>query len=260
MNWLIISLPLAASLSLLLATAGLFVSVKYLFKDVKVPTVQKEEPDINKVKQAFARIFPERSVPKVSVSSGEISAPKDVKLLGTAVGVKSLALLKVNGKTLIIEEGDAKMGVKLKKVLRNEAIVEIKGHQLRLKVKPTKSSRSSARPDFSESTSGFSDVRISRREIERITKDPGIMFREIRLVPFVKNGRTEGFIFEWIKPGSLFYKAGLRKGDILISINNMSIRSGEDAFRLLQVLRNEPSLRVVVLRNGQRKEIKVRIE
>jgi len=86
------------------------------------------------------------------------------------------------------------------------------------------------------------------------------MFREIRLVPFVKNGRTEGFIFEWIKPGSLFYKAGLRKGDILISINNMSIRSGEDAFRLLQVLRNEPSLRVVVLRNGQRKEIKVRIE
>ncbi len=86
------------------------------------------------------------------------------------------------------------------------------------------------------------------------------MFREIRLVPYVKNGRTEGFIFEWIKPGSLFYKAGIRKGDILVSINNMTIKSGEDAFKVLQVLRNEPSLRVVVLRGGQRKEINVRIE
>ena len=86
------------------------------------------------------------------------------------------------------------------------------------------------------------------------------MFREIRLVPYVRNGKTEGFILEWIKPGSLFYKAGLRKGDVLVSINNMSIRSGKDAFRILQVLRNEPSLRVVVLRNGRREEINVRIE
>ncbi|HIQ31345.1 MAG TPA: PDZ domain-containing protein, partial [Aquifex aeolicus] len=93
-----------------------------------------------------------------------------------------------------------------------------------------------------------------------ITRDPGIMFREIRLVPYVRGGRTKGFIFEWIKPGSLFYRAGLRKGDILLSINNRTIRSAEDAFRLLQLLRNESSLRIVLLRKGQRREINVRIE
>jgi general secretion pathway protein C len=86
------------------------------------------------------------------------------------------------------------------------------------------------------------------------------MFREIRLVPYVRNGRTEGFIFEWIKPGSLFDKVGLRKGDILVSINNMGIKSGEDAFRILQTLRNAPNLKVVILRDGSRRELNIRID
>ncbi|MDQ7081945.1 MAG: type II secretion system protein GspC [Aquificota bacterium] len=158
-------------------------------------------------------------------------------------------------KTLVLEEGREKRGVKLKKVWRKEVLLEVGGEEIRLRVSPPETSAEEQAPAGSSS-----EVRISRREVERITKDPGIMFREIRLVPYVKNGKTEGFIFEWIKPGSLFYRAGLRKGDILVSINNMTIRSGEDAFRILQALRNEPSLKVVVLRQGQRREIDIRIE
>jgi len=117
--------------------------------------------------------------------------------------------------------------------------VVVDGRELKLRLT---GGSSPERGTFQSPVAGSFEARISRREIERLTKDPGVMFREIRLVPYVKEGRTEGFIFEWIKPGSLFHRAGLRKGDILISINNMSIKSGEDAFRLLQVLRNEPSL------------------
>ncbi|EDP76041.1 type II secretion system protein GspC [Hydrogenivirga sp. 128-5-R1-1] len=257
MNWLLLSLPLVASLSTLLATAGLYVVFKEAFREVKVPHLRREEPSELPIKEAFSRVFPQPKIEEVSSRPEGNTAPENVKLLGTAVGIKSLALIEVDGKSLIIEEGKEKKGVRLKSVSRNSATVVVGGRVFRLKVERQRGSISVGTHPVSYGDSG---LRISRREIERITKDPGVMFREIRLVPYVKNGRTEGFIFEWIKPGSLFYKAGLRKGDILVSINNMTIKSGEDAFRILQVLRNEPSLRVVVLRGGQRKEINVRIE
>jgi len=257
MNWLLLSLPLVASISTLLATAGLYIAFKEAFKDIKVPYVRREEPNANPIKEAFSRIFPElKTEAKLSITD-KSSVPQNIKLLGTAVGIKNIALIEVDGKSIIVEEGKEKKGVKLKSVAKNSAEVVVGGRVLRLRVERQKGRVTGS----TRSTSFVSpDLRISRREIERITKDPGVMFREIRLVPYVKNGRTEGFIFEWIKPGSLFHKAGLRKGDILVSINNMTIKSGEDAFRILQVLRNEPNLKVVVLRKGQRREINIRIE
>ncbi len=259
MNWVVLSLPLIASLSVLLATAGLYIAMKESFKNFRVPEVSVKEPDVSHIEEAFSRVFPPIESPaRTGGEESTVAVYKNLKLIGTAVGVKSLALLKVGDKVLVLEEGSEKKGIKLKKVYRNSALIVIKGRELRLKLESPKLSGGGGATGGIPS--GSSELRISRREIERITTDPGIMFREIRLVPYVKNGRTEGFIFEWIKPGSLFYKAGIRKGDILVSINNMTIKSGEDAFKVLQVLRNEPSLRVVVLRGGQRKEINVRIE
>jgi general secretion pathway protein C len=176
-----------------------------------------------------------------------------VILLGTSVGSKNMALLLRDGKPIILKEGELKEGILLRRVSRKEVILEVGGRRVRLELRPF-------RPPREERTRGREEFRISRRDLERITEDPGVMFREIRLVPYIKEGRTQGFLFEWIKPGSLFYRAGLRRGDVLISINNIAISSAEDAFRVLQVLRNEPSLRVVILRNGRRKEINVRID
>ncbi len=262
MNWAVLSLPLVVSISFLLATAGLYMSVNLALKDTKVPTLRRQEPDISKIKEAFSKVFPESKLPKkVITGTGPTSrsVSLDIELLGTSVGVKSMALLKVGKRTLVLGEGQSKEGIKLIKVSKKSAVVEVGDKEIELKLKPGR--RNSSTPDRSYAgRTPSAEFRISRRELERITKDPGIMFRQIRLVPYVKNGRTEGFMFEWVKPGSLFYKAGLRKGDILLSINNMTIQSGEDAFRLLQILRNEPNLRVVVLRNGQKKEINIRIE
>ena len=262
MNWAVLSLSLVVSLSFLLATAGLYMSVNVALKDTKVPILRRQEPDISKIKEAFSKVFPESKLPKKVITGtgptpGSVSL--DIELLGTSVGVKSMALLKVGKRTLVLGEGQSKEGIKLIKVYKKSAVVEVGDKEIELTLKPRRRDRSAPDRSYTGKTPS-AEFRISRRELERITKDPGIMFRQIRLVPYVKNGRTEGFMFEWVKPGSLFYKAGLRKGDILLSINNMTIQSGEDAFRLLQILRNEPNLRVVVLRNGQRREINIRIE
>ena len=257
MNWFVLSLPLVTSLSMFAGLILVWFIAKEVTTSVHVPSPKVEEPPFQKVVEGFARVFPE-SKEAESPSQPKAIPTKGVKLLGVSVGAKNLALLKVGDKTVVLSQGEEKEGLKLLKVDFKSAEVIYKGKRMNLKVEsqpPATYSQVKATP--SSSQNGF---RISRREIERITKDPGIMFREIRLVPYVKNGKTEGFIFEWIKPGSLFHRAGLRKGDVLVSINGMTIKSGEDAFRLLQVLRNEPSLRVVVLRGGQKREINIRID
>ena len=259
MNWVVLSLPLVLSISFLVTTAGLYLSLSKVFTDVSVPPVSREGPDISKIREAFSRIFPQQKISGGTVPGvPSPSAPQDLELLGTSVGVKSMALLKVGGKVVVLREGQTREGLTLVRVSKGKALVRLGGRDVELEVKRGKEEVSPQRVPSQPRTS--TEFRISRRELERITKDPGMMFREIRLVPYVKNGRTEGFIFEWVKPGSIFYRAGLRRGDVLVSINNMTIQSGEDAFRLLQVLRNEPSLRVVVMRNGQMKEINIRIE
>ncbi|MEJ5173227.1 MAG: PDZ domain-containing protein [Hydrogenothermaceae bacterium] len=96
---------------------------------------------------------------------------------------------------------------------------------------------------------------IPKSELERLTSDPGVMFTQIRLIPVVEGGQTKGFRFDWIADGSLFQKMGINVGDILVSINNQPINSGEDAFRILQIIRNERSFKVAIVRNGQPVEL-----
>ncbi len=246
-----------SSFTLLIGTLVLWFLSKQALKDIAVPEVSREEPPVEKLTQNLSRVFPYESPEIADTTPSGAHDRIDIKVLGVSVGAKNFALIKAGNRTLVLEEGQEREGIKLLKVGFKEVLLSIGGREKNVEVEssPVQSVARASAPK-----QPISDFRISRREIDRITKDPGIMFREIRLVPYVKDGKTEGFIFEWIKPGSLFHRAGLRKGDVLISINGMTIKSGEDAFRLLQVLRNEPSLRVVVLRGGQRKEINIRIE
>ena len=252
MNWVVLSLPLVISLAFLVASVVPVFVLREAVKGIRVPTPERRDTDITPVLQAFSKVFGGEE----GELKTETAGTGDVVLIGTAVGSKRMALLRVGEKTLILEEGERKVGILLKGVSRRGAVIELDGREITVRIRRATPTQPGPIPGQTPT----SEIRISKRDLERITRDPGIMFREIRLVPYVRDGKTEGFLFEWIKPGSLFHRAGLRVGDVLVSINNVAINSAEDAFRVLQVLRNEPTLRVVVLRNGQRKEISIRID
>ncbi|NPB06018.1 MAG: type II secretion system protein GspC [Aquificae bacterium] len=178
---------------------------------------------------------------------------RQFRLVGTMLSDELKGVfVELGKKVYFVEEGKSFQGYRLARVEPYGAYFERSGRLYELKLERGKKDGGSAKTGR--------EVRISRRELLALTADPAKMFTQIRLVPFVRNGRTEGFIFEWVKPGSLFDRMGIRPGDVLLSINNATIRSGEDAFRLLQVLRNEPNLKVVLLRNGRKEVINVRIE
>ncbi|GAB6065877.1 type II secretion system protein GspC [Aquifex pyrophilus] len=199
------------------------------------------------------------------VLNGELNGSFD-EVSPPAFGIRGLILSKSlrgvfiidSGKVNFLEEGKKYKGYELIRVGKEGAEFRKGEKSFFLRFEPVKGSTNLTKT--AEVASIPKEVVINRREIESITKDPAKMFTQIRLVPYIKNGKTEGFIFEWVKPGSLFHRLGIRRGDILVSINNLTITSGEDAFRILQMIRNEPNLKVVLIRKGKREEIDVRIE
>ncbi len=92
---------------------------------------------------------------------------------------------------------------------------------------------------------------ISKEEIERLTADIGSLFSKIRLRPYFRRGRIEGVQVEYVSPVSIFFRAGLRAGDVILSINGIPVRKNEDAFRILESIKTAPSLSVKIRRGDK---------
>lgn len=237
------ALPLLVSLILVLSLVPIFALRDV--KKVSLPTITEEKPSLESIKIGFSKIFQNNPPKETKVS--------DLKVLAIASGQAKLALVSEGRDVQILKVGQKIREYKVVDIRRNSIVLERDGSReiLSYPVEP-----------LSQETKVIPSKRFefSKREIERLTNDPGVLFQEIRLRPVIEAGKTKGFAFDWIKQGSIFEKAGIRQGDILVSINNIEIKSGEDAFRILQALRNEPSLRVTLLRDGQNIDINLRIE
>jgi len=180
----------------------------------------------------------------------------NISLLATATGSVNMALVNVDGAVKLVRIGTQIDGYRVAQIERNYIILS-EGKEKRAVGFSLLSASKTTEGSFSAQTL---QAIIQKREVEAVTSDPGIMFRQIRLVPYVQEGRTTGFLFEWVDPQSMFSKVGIMPGDVLISINNQPIRSGEDAFRILQVLRNESSFRISLLREGKPVDLLIRVE
>lgn len=71
-------------------------------------------------------------------------------------------------------------------------------------------------------------------------------------MPWMNNGKMEGFKLDYITKGSFFEKLGLQAGDILQRINGVELRDPGMALSLFQQLRSERNVAVDVLRSNQR--------
>ncbi len=103
-------------------------------------------------------------------------------------------------------------------------------------------------------TPGTGTIRksVDRAELDQtLTNIPALM-TQARAMPFMNNGKIEGFRLEFIQKGSFFEKLGLQAGDVLQRINGVELRDPGAALGLFQQLRAERNVAVDVLRNNQR--------
>ena len=91
---------------------------------------------------------------------------------------------------------------------------------------------------------------IRRVTVDRSLSNMGSLFRQIRAVPNLQNGSSDGFRLSQIQSGSIFQQIGLEDGDIVTGAQGQHVNDPLRAMALLNALRNSPSISLSLIRNG----------
>ena len=100
------------------------------------------------------------------------------------------------------------------------------------------------------------DLGDNRYQVPKSTVDYSMnhlseLFTQIRAVPNIQNGRTNGFSLSEIEPGSVFDEMGLEEGDVLRSVDGQQVTDPAQAMQMMSMLRNRNQLTVQVFRDGK---------
>lgn len=101
---------------------------------------------------------------------------------------------------------------------------------------------------------------IHRSAVDRNLQNMGQLFTQMRAIPNVQNGKTDGFRLSEVVPGSLFSQMGLRNGDVVTSIGGQDLNDPTQAIALLNSLRNSSSLSITVTRHGRPVDLSYQIQ
>ena len=91
---------------------------------------------------------------------------------------------------------------------------------------------------------------VERTTINSNMQDMSHLLTEVRALPVMQNGATNGFRLSEIQPGSLFQQIGLQDGDVLTSISGERLTDPARALRMLSTLQTRSDVTLIVLRNG----------
>jgi type II secretion system protein C len=93
---------------------------------------------------------------------------------------------------------------------------------------------------------------VDRAKVNDDMQDMAKLFTEVRAVPNIQNGSSNGFALSEIQPGSVFEAMGLHDGDVVTAIGGQSLSDPRKAIAVLQSLQtlNDRSINLSLMRNG----------
>ena len=97
---------------------------------------------------------------------------------------------------------------------------------------------------------GDNRYKIPRSTIDHSLGNMNQLLTQIRAIPNIQNGRTNGFSLSEVEPGSVFDEMGLQEGDVLQSVNGQTVADPGQAMQMMNALRNANSINIVVMRDG----------
>jgi type II secretion system protein C len=265
-------------------------------KKAPAPFRPLEDYKIIAERNLFGGSEEEDSAPEEEVTPEEIPlALKNLglKLVGTVVvdePGKSVAIIENQRarKQEVFQEGDQVGQVLIKKIVRNNVIINKGAEELRLtmefdekaastpakgqairKQRSTKSQRSArsrrtARSRRSSSSKPpameASPIRLEQEEVTSALADTDKLMEEMQIKPFKEGTDPGGFKIGKVKPGSIFAKMGLRPGDVVTGVNNEAITGVEQAEDLYSSLLEGGDIALEVKRGGRTQKLQLAIE
>ncbi|PIR20010.1 MAG: hypothetical protein COV45_08530 [Deltaproteobacteria bacterium CG11_big_fil_rev_8_21_14_0_20_47_16] len=99
---------------------------------------------------------------------------------------------------------------------------------------------------------------IDQREIDNALANPELLYTEIRAVPNFENGKVSGMKVLSIKPGSLFSKLGIKRGDVLQQINGLDL-DVKQGFQIFAQLKDQKNFNMNLQRDGKKTTLEYEI-
>ena len=205
-------------------------------------------------------------------SSPEMPAGENSRfnLLGTIVGAAGYGLALLEDKSTqradFYAAGETANGAKIVRIMAESIVMEIDGEEKTLtfdmnadgdenndghqaKRKPKKKTETA---DKSTDAETEAELRIEKKIRVRN------IFSQLRLTPRQYQGQYNGFIVGSVPKWSLFEKAGLKKGDVVVAINDKDMLTANDISNSWRSLAEENTIWLDVLR-GEDQSQKVQV-
>ncbi|MDD2699317.1 MAG: hypothetical protein PHF17_10990 [Arcobacteraceae bacterium] len=185
---------------------------------------------------------------------------RSTTILSTGETYKSMKLLKVFTKYALFLEGDAEYKIELNSVATVDRQLGGGSQPSQQSTMPPQTTQPKIVPPINNiSTDRIQQVGnktvVNKDLLEEYTKNSDKIWRDISLKENLANGKIDGFKINKIKRGSNFEKLGLRSGDILKSVNNVELKSYDDAMNIYKKVGNMKALNMKIIRGNETMEL-----
>jgi general secretion pathway protein C len=190
-----------------------------------------------------------------------VTAPTELLLLGTASGSfrESFALVRHSTKQeeRVFRLGDMVFDAgKLVQVTREQAFIVVNGKKVELLTPMTPPAASpaqhpAANPASGVSSTGGGSFVVDQRALNAALDNPAQAMSDARLLPSLKDGKTEGFRASEVKPSGVFAMIGIKNGDVLQRLNDFPIDSPDKALQSFIALKGQNRLKLDIIRDGR---------
>ncbi len=239
--------------------------LKAFYYPIRLSNIKKSKP---------VKVVPVATPKPVIKKAVVLESMKDYRLLALYNTNDALVVTVAKGaKTKVLGKGETFNGFKLKSSGRNHALFNKGGKNFKLFLKNVKSVKATRPPAKQVPKKASSLVKkkgimatddgakvVSKGLLSSYTKDIDKVWKDIGIGEHKVNGVLTGFKVKFIKRNSDFEKLGLKRGDILTSINGQELDSYNAAFSFYKGMDSIENLTLSIKRNNQDMELEYEIQ
>ena len=226
---------------------------------------------------------------RVKLTPNEAPAPTKKQVVKIAGSIKDITLLAIYNsedttvitveykrKSKVLSRGDAVNGFVLEGAGNNFATFSKNTKTYRvdlLKPKKSSSSKSSIKSASKTSSSLSKEPAkvegevvdagdhkiVDRSLLDHYAKNIDDIYKNIGITEIKKSGKLKGFSISFVRRGSPFAKLGIKRGDVIKSINGQEINSYNAAFEMYKNIEDIENLTMVIQRGKEEMELEYEI-
>ncbi|WP_044417270.1 hypothetical protein [Halarcobacter anaerophilus] len=141
-------------------------------------------------------------------------------------------------KSLILEQNSKLDGYILTKLFKDYIIFQKNNIEYKLEIIKNKNMKYEIQRVDSKKEKIIAkgnNIKLQRNYLNQYVNDVEKVWENIKISDFKKDGKLDGFKINKINRNSVFTKLGLKKGDIIKSINGNRLKSYADAFKVYNI-------------------------